>query len=264
MTKRATDVDTEVLEVAVELHAEDEAARDAERARQAVHEAAVDLGVDGQLERAAAEVERRRLAAVASRARRKRWTAWIGGGVFALALGVGAWQLATPSPPTPWTLIADRASWILDVSPGTRAHQRFETDAGQPVAVVEVERAQPGPAGASDGTWFVNLDLANAPALAGHDTLAIELAGTLPRARVYLEAGSDERWRSPPIAVQPNWTIHRLPLATFEHQKRQNGKWHVVETREPTGVQVISVKLGHFVNEPEATGFVRIRGVHAE
>ena len=260
MTKRATDVDTEVLEVAVELHAEDEAARDVERARPAVHEAAVDLGVDGQLGRAEAEVERRRQVASASRARRKRWTAWIAGVVLALGLGVGTWQLAQPTPPTPWTVVADRATWILDVSPGTRAHQRFESEGGQPVAVVDVGSAQPGP----DGTWFVNLDLSNAPALAGHDTLALELAGTLPHARVYLEAASDERWRSPLIAVQPNWTTHRLPLATFEHQKRRDGKCHVVEPREPTGVKVLSVKLGHFVNEPDATGFVRVRGVHAQ
>ncbi|MCC6619788.1 MAG: hypothetical protein IT385_00955 [Deltaproteobacteria bacterium] len=262
------DADTEVLEVAVELHAQEEVDKDAERARRAVHEAAVELGVDHQLVRAEAEVARRRAEAEARRAeadarraRRKTWLKRLGGLALAIGLGIGAWQIAQPAPPTPWTLVADERAWVLDVSPGTVARETEETHEGRTVPVVTVDRAAPR----GDGTWFVNLDRSDVPAFAGHDTLVIALSGTLPRARVYLEAGSDARWRSPPIEVRATWTDHRLPLASFERQvKRPDGRWQVVASAPPEGITTVSVKLGHVVNEADARGLVRVGEIHVE
>jgi len=254
------DADTEVLEVAVELHAEDEAKRDAERSRAAVREAAAELGVEEQLARAEEEVERRRAEAAAKRARRATWLRRIG--AFALAIGIGLafWQITTPAPPTPWTLVADERAWTLDVSPGTRADKTSEVHEGRALPVVTVTQAAPR----ADGTWFVNLDRTDVPAFSGHETLVIRLEGTLPRARVYLEAGSDERWRSPPIEVRPTWTEHRLTLATFEHQRKVGGKWQVVAAGPPEKVKSLSLKFGHFINEASATGLVRVGEIHVE
>lgn len=255
------DADTEVLEVAVELHAEDEARKDAERARRAVHEAAVELGVEEQLARAQEQIDRRRAEADAKRARRNTWLRRLGAVALAVGIGIAFWRVTTPAPPTPWTLVADERAWVLDVSRGTDARETQETHEGRTATIVSVHDVAPR----GDGTWFVNLDRSDVPAFTGHDTLVIALSGTLPRARVYLEAGTDLRWRSPPIELQPTWTDHRLPLASFERQvKRPDGTWHVVASAPPANVTTLSVKLGHFVNEASARGLVRVGEIHVE
>jgi len=260
MTKR-TDTDTEVLEVAVELHAKDEVALEAARARQAVREAAVELGVEDQLERAEEELARRRAEAEAKRERRGRLTRIVLGAVLAVGLGIAFWKVTEPTPPTPWTLVSARAAWTLDVSPGTRATSVFETHEGHPALRVDVAAALPR----ADGTWFVNLDRRDVPRFEGHTTLVIDLQGTLPRARVYLEAGESLRWRSPPIDVPAIWTPIRLPLDAFERQERDgSGRWHVVSGDAPAQVTTLSVKLGHFVNQPGDVGQVRVGEIHVE
>lgn len=260
MTTR--DHDAEVLKVAVELHARDHAANEAASASSAVREAAREVGVtEAQLDEAEAEVARRRAHEVTQRAKRARFLYGAVGALLAVALAVGVWKLTAPPPPSPWVeRFATHSRWALDVSPGTSAHLAFETEGGREVAAVTVDRTAPR----ADGTWFVNLDATGLPRVEGDSAMVIELAGTLPVARIYLEAGTDERWRSPPVAVQPAWTRHRVPLANFEHQRRAEGRWRVVSAAPPSGVTTVSVKLGHYVNAPESTGTLRVREIGAE
>ncbi len=243
----------EILALAIAMHARDEAAAPVPGGDP--ESVAAELGVPPEyLERAEAQLRHRAWA----RARRRRLALGVGGVAVAVALTFAVVRALAPAP---WSASAEvRRERTLEVSPGTLAGVRFEDDAARgPVAVVEVSRAAPRP----DGTWFVNLDGPDAPVESGHGALVIELAGTLPNARVYLEAGADERWRSPPIAVQPEWTTHRLRLATFERQRRVGGKWQAAEG-PPRGPVTVSVKLGHFVNDAAATGVVRVAGVALE
>ncbi len=253
--------DAEVLGVAVELQARDQVRHEAEGVSAAVREAAREVGVtDAQLAEAETEVTRRRAQEAARQARRSKRLYGAVGVALALGLAVGVWRLSAPPPPSPWVeRFAVRSRWALDVSPGTSARLAFETDSGRDVAVVTVERAAPR----ADGTWFVNLDATGLPRVEGDSAMEIELAGTLPTARIYLEAGADERWRSPPIPVQAAWTRHRVELASFDHQRRTDGRWRVVNAAPPSGVTTVSVKLGHYVNAPESTGVVRVREVGA-
>jgi hypothetical protein len=259
---KTRDHDAEVLKVAVELQARDHATDEAARANSAVREAAREVGVtDAQLDEAEAEVARRRAHEAAERSKRTRFLYGAAGATLALGLAVGVWKLSAPPPPSPWVeRFTEHSRWALDVSPGTSAHLAFETEGGREVAAVTVDRAAPR----ADGTWFVNLDATGLPRVEGDSVMVIELSGTLPTARIYLEAGTDERWRSPPIAVEPTWTRHRVPLANFEHQRRSDGRWRVVSAAPPSGVTTVSVKLGHYVNAPEATGTLRVREVGAE
>jgi hypothetical protein len=245
----------EVLQVAVELADADAEAR---AEREAAEEAARELGVEGHLAEAEHVVAQRRWLAEEAKARRGRW---LRGGLVAAAIagaGLFTWQAVQPDPGVPFSLaVAEAGAVILDASPGTLA--TLQLDGAQ--AEVTVTEVAPRP----DGTWFVNLDRRDVPPLDGLSQLVVTLSGTLPQARVYLEAGSDERWRSGPIALGEAPTDHRLDLATFDHQRRgPDGRWKTVDGRAPTGVRVLSVKLGHFVNPPTATGWVRVGQVRAE
>lgn len=248
----------EVMELAVAMHARDEAAAPLPGADPAA--VAAELGIPPDyLVRAEAELVRRR----ATQMRRRRLGSIVAAAALALGLGyAGVSAILTTPPAEPWSASVEvRRSWALDVSPGTLATLRVTDEAERgPVAAVEVGRAQPR----DDGTWFVNLDGPEVALAPGHHTLAVEMAGTLPAARVFLEASADERWRSPPVAVRPDWTPHRLKLVHFEHQRRVGGRWEAGGGGPPTGEVTVSVKLGHFVNPPEATGTVRVASVAVE
>jgi hypothetical protein len=195
------------------------------------------------------------------RLKRKRVTIVIVGLVAALGAGGVAWRLLHPEPAAAWSDgFEGSARWTLDTSEGTSASLRFEPAAGRgQVAVVAVEAVRPR----ADQTWFINLDGPPVEAR-GLGAAVIELEGTLPRVRLFLEAGPDERWRSPPIAVPGQLARQRIPLARFEHQRRVDGRWDVTGGGPPRGVVVPSVKLGWYVNDPGATGMVRIAEVGLE
>jgi hypothetical protein len=248
----------QVLQIAFELQAEHQAGEERQLAEAAFHEAALEAGLDPQLlARAEQELARReQVAAVAAeRSRgRRRVAAMTALGALAVgAAGFGVARVFFPPPPAPWVETFDAPGrWGLDANPGTRAALSWqaEADRGQ-VAVVRVEAFAP----AQDGTYRVNLDGALAPADASrYRDLVVDLKGSLPVARVYLEAGTDERWRSPAIDVQSDWTTHRLPLRSFERQERRGDAWRTTSFRAPDDVSQLSVKLGHFINAPDAAG----------
>jgi hypothetical protein len=261
----------QVLRIAFELQAEHEAGEERKVSDAAFHEAALEVGLDPQLlARAEEELARReRLAAEAARrARRRRRLAAV---AVASAIGLGAAGLGLapvlfPPPPAPWLETFDASDvagrWALDRNPDTRATLSWQAEAGRgQVAVVRVDGFAP----AHDGAYHVNLDGLLAPEDASrYRELVVDLKGSLPAARVYLEAGTEERWRSPAIAVQRDWTTHRLPLRSFERQERRRGAWRTVGWSAPEGVSQLSVKLGHYMNPAEAAGEIFVDALRFE
>lgn len=248
----------QVLRLAFELQAEHEAGEERKVSDAAFQEAAAEVGLDPKfLAQAEEELARRERvaaeAAVRGRRRRRR-VAMAVLGVLALGgAGLGLARVMFPPPPAPWVETFDVAGrWALDRNPDTRAALSWQEEPGRgQVAVVRVDAFAP----ADDGKYHVNLDAAVAPDdVSRYSELAVDLKGSLPTARVFLEAGTDERWRSPAIAVQRDWTTHRLPLRSFERQERHSGAWRTVDWSEPEGVTQLSVKLGHFMNPADGAG----------
>jgi hypothetical protein len=253
----------EVLRIAFELQAAQAASEEQKLSEAAFREAALESGLDPELlARAEEELARREQAsahATAQRRRRRRLAAVAVVGALALgAAGLALAPVLSPPPPAQWIETFDAPGgararpWALDTNPDTRATLSWHEEPGRgQVAVVRVDGFAP----AQDGKYHVNLDGLLAPADASrYGEVAVDLKGSLPTARVYLEAGTDERWRSPAISVQRDWTTHRLPLRSFERQQRHDGAWRTVDWSAPDGVSQLSVKLGHFMNPPEATG----------
>ena len=127
-------------------------------------------------------------------------------------------------------------------------------------ATVEVEDVVPDTA----GKWFVNLDGPVVAALETYGAVGLRVAGTLPQTRVYLEAGPELRWRSPPVSLSPEVQMHRLAFADFETQRRKGGQWSVVDPEPPQGSAVVSVKVGHYMNPADARGHLRLVGCGLE
>ncbi|HWN69276.1 MAG TPA: hypothetical protein VNM90_16665 [Haliangium sp.] len=248
----------EVLRIAFELQAAHAASEEQKLSEAAFREAALETGLDPQLlARAEEELARReRVAAEAAVQRRRRTRLAVVAVLGVLALGgagLGLARVLFPPPPAPWVETFDAPGrWALDKNPDTRATLSWQAEPGRgQVAVVQVDGFAP----AQDGKFHVNLDGLLAPEdVSRYRELVVDLKGSLPGARVYLEAGTDERWRSPAISVQRDWTTHRLPLRSFERQQRQGGTWRTVDWSAPEGVSQLSVKVGHFMNPPEATG----------
>ena len=267
----------EVLRIAFELQAAQAASEEQKLSEAAFREAALESGLDPQLlARAEEELARREqvaMQAAGQRRRRRRLAVAAVLGVLALgAAGLALTPVLFPPPPEPWIETFDAPGgararpWALDTNPDTRATLSWQAEPGRgQVAVVRVDGFAP----ARDGKYHVNLDGLLAPRfdlddVSRYDELAVDLKGSLPTARVYLEAGTDERWRSPAIALQRDWTTHRLPLRSFERQQRHDGAWRTVDWSAPEGVSQLSVKLGHFMNPPDATGEVFVDALRFE
>lgn len=258
----------EVLDLALELAAQDEAKRLKEVEREELAVAAGEAGLDPQYIAAAeAELARRArvdavLAAEQGAARRQR-ARWMGVfGVAAAVLVAGAWALTPEAPPpegalAPWAFtFDDAAGWGLDKNPATHAVVTWPSDGGHGgVARIVVEEF-----GTSDGQKHrVNLDGAVLPDdVWGYRSLAIAARGTLPTARVYVEHGQDERWRSPPMALTPDWSTYRFDLLDFTHQHKQDGKWRDASPSLVRDADTVSIKLGDYMNDVGDAGWVEV------
>jgi hypothetical protein len=228
----------------------------AEREAALFSSAAAELGVDSAhldeaAERLRAEDIRRAgeaAEAAARRGERLRWAAAVSA-VAVVVGGVATWALTPSAPPEPWVADVTQATWQLDVNPGTKASITPFEEAGRGGLRVDV-----GSFVADErGEYRANLD-GPAPAAGGFTRADVTLRGSLPVARLYLESGGDERWRSPPIAVPQAWTTVSLDLRQFEHQVRVGGKWEVVNDASPSGLTNLSVKVGRFMNDATARG----------
>lgn len=234
-------------------------AREAERRAAEARErkVAAELGIDGAtLDRAARDVaaedaaeDAARGAREAARALRRR-RAGVGAGL-ALALAATLWA-AWPTPPapivdelteTPWSLVADGRS------------RASLTRTAEGALRVDVEAFAPG----EDGKYHVNVDRSDAlPALDGYARVTLRVRGQgLGVVRLFLEGG-DRRWRTPPIAVGPSWSSVTVSLDALEQLRRVDGAWKAEGRGRPDGATSWSLKLGHFMNPPEAHGFVEL------
>lgn len=251
---------TEILAAAVELQARSEARADTEFERRAVLAAADELGVTEHLARAEHLVAERRRAHL----RRRTLARWTSLAAAALALGVVAAAHAL-APPAPWSdRLDDHARWTLASNPESMTALEWTRDGAREVATVYVDVFGKGD---QTGSWQADLAGIDLPALDGHETLTIELQGTLLRARLALLGGPDERWLSPSIEVSSPWTLHRLALRSFDHQRLTRGRWRSVpdsDREDPTRLERLVLTLGEPVNPRRASGVVRIRAIGAQ
>lgn len=209
---------------------------DQERSRDEAHfrAAAAEVGIEGRLldeaERQIVEEERERERVSAQRAEQRAKTlrralAASVGAAVAVGVAAAGGRILFPPAPEPWVMPLDGPSGAsLDVDPSSRATLRFVEVSGRgQVAEIAVERFVPD----AQGQYRANLDVLPVPAsLRGYQTVSVDLSGDLPAARLYLEAGPNERWRSPALSVTSEWKTHDIPLSAFEHQV-QIGRAHV-------------------------------------
>jgi hypothetical protein len=250
-----------ILKRAFELAAEEEAEHEQAEAHAELRVAVEDMGVDpAHVDRARAEL----LQKEQERRRQRRKLALLGTALVTTGLvAAGAFHLLFPGAPEPWISSFDEPKqWALDVNAGTEAAVEFDEEAGRGrVARLTVR----GFAVEKDGSFRVNLDSQHVPENAGrYRTLTIDAKGTLPVARVYLEHGVNERWRSPALRITPSWTQHRLDLQRFEHQRRESGIWRTVDDDAPEDVTQLSIKLGTYMNSPDAQGDVAFDALRFE
>lgn len=256
----------EVIDLAIDLYAE--AVRERERGDDAKSMIATarEVGVPEEyLDRAMEVLRERQVAAVEQRERMRRRIAAALAVTGVVALVVAGWMMLAPGPVTPLVdgFAAAQTRWTLDKNPGTAASLRFESrgERGE-VAVVSVERFAPG----ADGKFYVNVDSLTAPAdLSRHREVSFATRGKgLGTVRVFVEGANNERWRSPPLAIGDDWSTQRVPLSSFERQVLRGGAWTVADPSAPDGVRTISFKLGHFMNEADASGEIEIDDLRIE
>lgn len=248
----------EAMRAAVRDHErETEQARD----RAAFAEAAEELGISShQLDRAAADLHLKKVEEV-RRARRLR-NMLLSAGVAVLALGAG-YRVLNPPPPDPieYRWQTPSQTWSGEVNARSTARALEEGGSG----VIQVERF----VAEDDGRYWANLNTASVPeSLEGYRTVTLRIRGegTLRHARLFLENGPTERWRSPDIAVGPEWRTVTLRLEQFEHQTRDGGgdRWRTGRGGSPDDVTELSLKTGHPFNPPDARGRVQIDDLRIE
>jgi hypothetical protein len=254
----------EVLDLAIDLYSADVSQKESDA--KALIATAREMGVPPEyLERAAEQLRMRRAAAMVEAQQRRRLLVR-SAGIAAAVVGIvaAAWFFLVPGPVTPFaeTFDGGASRWTLDTSEGTQAAVRFETrgERGE-VAVIAVERFAP----AADGTFRANLDSLAAPAdLSRHENVSISVRGEgLETARLYIE-GDGVRWRSPPIRAGSEWNTHTIPLRSFEKQVRKGDAWSVVPWDAPEGVRRLSVKVGQYMNPPDASGHVEVDDIRIQ
>jgi hypothetical protein len=259
MTRRYDDLTPEelpeVLREAVRRQEVDERERDALRDRESYAEAAQEMGISrAELDRAAAESHAATVARI-RRGRRLRNTV-LAAGVAVLAMAGGYRALNPPAPePTTWTFQSDAQVWSGDFNPRSTGSARQEGGRG----VIQVERF----VAEDDGRYWANLNSTSVPAsVKGYDavTLRVRGDGGLGEARVFLENGSTERWRSPPLPVETEWRTITLRMDQLEHQTRPDSRspWRSTRGGSPDAVTGVSIKVGHPFNTTNARGRVEV------
>lgn len=245
----------EVLREAVRRQDVDQRERDARLDRESYAQAAEEMGISrAELDRAAAETHAATVARI-RRGRRVR-TAVIGAAVALLA-AAGAYRVANPPSPEPvgWTFEHPAQAWSGELNP--RSTGRSGQEGGRGVIAVERFAAE------ADGRYWANLNTASVPAsLEGHAavTLRIRGDGELGHARLFLENGPTERWRSPDIPVGTEWRTLAFRMDQFEHQTRDDSRspWRTRRGGPPGTVTGISLKVGHPFNPTDARGRVEV------
>lgn len=235
--------------------------RDREMDRAAYEQAAQEMGVSREhLDRAAADMHAARVEEIRrGRTLRNR--------LLALAAGValmtaGYFVINPPAPdPTEYRYENPAQAWTDAVNPRSSATVGVEGGRG----VIQVERFVPE----GDGRYWANLNTTAVPqSMRGYSevTLRVRGDGTLRKVRLFLENGPNERWRSPDIAVGPEWRTVRLRLDRFEHQTRDGGadRWRTRGQDNPGDITQISLKAGYPFNPQDARGRVETDDLRIE
>jgi hypothetical protein len=257
----------EVVKVASELYQSDRDAheRQAEREMNAnsAAMAAEEVGMPREyMERAAELVQQRRTERVKRTRRRRTGILATAGALTALW---GGWSLMHPAalPPVAYTIGADAAyPWRLDSNVETKATVVEQTVDGRKAAVLRVN----GFARNGQGTYWANYTANFQPTdLSGYKSAAFQVKGTgLRTIRFYLEAGPNERWRSQPVNITPQWQEQKLNLRDFDHQTRSGGQWKRADSTTPGQVERFSFKVGDFMNDVNAKGDVALSDLRLE
>jgi hypothetical protein len=251
----------EVLREAVRRQEVDEREREVRLDRESYAQAAQEMGISrAELDRAAAEAHTATVARI-RRGRRIRNT--VAGAVAAVLVAAGAYRVANPPPPEPvaWTFQNDAQAWSGDFNP--RSTGRAAQESGRGVIVVERFVAE------DDGRYWANLNTPSVPAsLDGYGTVTLRIRGEggLGQARVFIENGGTERWRSPGIPVGAEWRTVRFRLSQFEHQTRPDSRapWRTRRGGPPGAVTGVSLKVGHPFNPTDARGRVEVDDLRIE
>lgn len=265
MTRRFDDLQPEelpqVLREAVRQQDAAERERETQQGREAYADAAQELGISRtDLDRAAAEHH----AAAVAQVRRRRT---VRNGAIAAALGallvVGGYRGANPPAPDPtsYSFETPAQAWSPEFNPRSAGHAGQEGGRG----VIVVERFVPE----DDGRYWANLNSASVPpSVDGYRTVTLRIRGegTLSQARLFLENGPTERWRSPAIPVGPEWRVVTLRLDQMEHQTRRDTRspWRGDGGGAPDDVTGVSLKAGHPFNPPDARGRVEVDDLRLE
>ncbi len=255
----------EVLDRAIELWEKDrQRQRDCDD-QQVLEEAAKELGVPAEYIQHAADS----IAADKHLHRRSRQlslqSALI---VGALVLGgFSVHRLVSPPIPMadgPWhATFDDSRGWVLRSNPGSRA--RFSTDHDPErgdVATIHVDHFETPP----DGRYYVNLRATPVPAtLGGYQVMRLWVRGEgLDAVRVYPRGDRHERWRSPEIPVTNEWTEHVIELTRFDHQVGGRANWRTRSWEPPGSLDRLQIKVGYFINDVSAQGYVSVDDLRFE
>ncbi|MES2464015.1 MAG: hypothetical protein V4671_25875 [Armatimonadota bacterium] len=247
---------SEVVRVASEMQDRETAET---RERLATVAAASEVGIPEEyLERAAAEVHQRRVAAVLAKRRKRRRMFSIIGAVAALG-GVGAVTFNTLTPPAAVTVSVEQA--VPELSEGVEATLRTEGAEN----VLTVSRFTKD----ARGTYNANISLAPPkPSLAGYKTAKFTLRGTgsLKQIRLDIQNGPTERWKGPLISVPSEKTTVSVPLREFTYQRRgsSGSAWRSQGYRAMGDVTRLGFKTGEAVNPIDATGSVAVGDIRFE
>jgi hypothetical protein len=264
MTRRFDDLQPdelpEALREAVRGQMVGEREREARLDREAYAEAAAELGISrSELDRAAAASH----AATVARIRRgRRLRNLLAGAVAAVLAAAGGYRLLNPPPPEPaaYTFASPAQAWSSEVNARSAARTGQENGRG----VIEVERF----VAEDDGRFWANLNTASVPrSLGGYRTVSVRVRGSgLAHARIFLENGPTERWRSPDVPVGAEWTTVRFRLDQFEHQTRPDSRspWRGRRGGSPGEVTGLSLKVGHPFNPTDARGRVELDDLRIE
>ena len=245
----------EVLREAVRRQDVDQRERELRMDRESYEQAAQEMGISRvELDRAAAASH----AATVARIRRgRRIRNAVAGAAVAILAAAGVYRVANPPEPEPvaWTFESAAQAWSGDFNP--RSTGRAGQEGGR--GVIQVERF----VAESDGRYWANLNTSSVPAsLQGHETITLRIRGDggLGRARLFVENGPTERWRSPDIAVGAGWRTVTIRMDQLEHQARPDSRspWRGRRGGAPGDVTGISLKVGHPFNPTDARGRVEV------
>lgn len=254
----------EVLRVALELHARDERARTDDAQRAALRETLDALGANADLvARAEVELALRERERANTRVRRRWLGIQIGLVIGALACSaVVAWTALRS--PDPWSDdLSDRSRWSLVKNANSSGALTWTRDGARELATVFIDLLKPD----DRDSWRVDLNGTGLPDVDDHDTIRIELQSSLPRARLVLRAGPDERWVSPAIELDEGWHTHTLTLRSFEHQRLERHGWtrpKRSDRRPPADIDTLTLTLGDPINPVHVSGWLRVRSLVVE